>query len=78
VTDWDRIERQLDDRTTAHACAFCGDRIPAGDEVRWGLAVRGPSGQTAVVWIHSRCFRERLHPSVRRAFAGPAPGASPI
>ena len=78
MTDWDRIERMLDDRTTAYACAFCGDRIPAGDEARWSLAVRGPSGQTAVVWIHRRCFLERLNPNVRWPFAGPKPDEPPV
>lgn len=71
MTDWARIERSLDDRTTAHVCAFCGERIPAGDQNRWSLAVRGPSEQTAVVWMHGDCFRTRLHPKVRQSFAGP-------
>jgi hypothetical protein len=74
MTDWERIERVLDDRATGHACAFCGEPIPAGDETRWSLAVRGPGGQTGVVWMHAPCFRTRLHPTVRPAFAGPAPG----
>ncbi len=72
--DWTRIEQNLDDRTTAHNCAFCFERIPAGDESRWALAVRALTGQTAVVWVHADCFRTRLHPSVRRGFEGPAPG----
>lgn len=73
MTDWARIERNLDDRTTAHACAFCGEKISSGDQDRWSLAVRRPTGQTAVVWMHGDCFRTRLHPSVRRSFVGPAP-----
>jgi hypothetical protein len=77
VTDWTRIEQSLDDRTTAHACAFCGERIPVGDEHRWSLAVRGPSKQTAVVWMHGDCFRMRLHPKVRRSFVGPASDSPP-
>jgi hypothetical protein len=77
VTDWARIEQSLDDRTTAHSCAFCFERIPAGDESRWSLAVRAPTGQTAVVWMHAECFRTRLHPKVRRNFAGPTPGPPP-
>lgn len=74
MTDWARIERALDDRTTARNCAFCFERIPVGDENRWSLAVRGPAGRTAVLWTHAECFRTRLHPGVRRTFAGPAPG----
>jgi hypothetical protein len=70
MTDWARIEQNLDDRTTAHNCAFCFERIPTGDENRWSLAVRGPMGQTAVVWMHADCFRTRLHPNVRQSFSG--------
>jgi hypothetical protein len=74
VTDWERVERVLDDRAAAHACAFCGGAIALGDTTRWGLAVRAPTGQTSVVWIHPECLRTRLHPSMRSAFNGPVPG----
>ena len=63
--DWPKVERILDDTRTAHACVFCGRRIPVDDEARWGLAIRKLSGSTAMVWVHARCFVERLHPSVR-------------
>ena len=77
MTDWERVERVLDDRTTMHACAFCGDAIAVGDTARWSLAVRGPAGEISVVWIHPECFRGRLHPSMRSTFSAPAPGPQP-
>jgi hypothetical protein len=77
-TDWARIERILDSRTTAHSCAFCGTRIPIDDEARWGLAVRRLSGHTSVVWVHPACFVEKLHPKVRPPFEDWAPGAHAI
>ena len=77
MTDWERVERVLDDRTTMHACAFCGGAIAVGDTARWSLAVRGPAGEMSVVWIHPECFRGCLHPSMRSTFSGPAPGPQP-
>jgi hypothetical protein len=77
VTDWSQLEKHLDDRSVAHSCAFCGQRIPAGDADRWSLAVRRLGGHTSVVWVHGPCFIGQLHPSVKRAYLPGGPGAPP-
>lgn len=78
MTDWARVERALDDQDVAHGCAFCGGVIPQGDSARWGLAVRRLDGHTSVVWMHSTCFIEHLHPSVQRTYLPGGPAAPPI
>lgn len=77
MTDWTRIERVLDDRTNAHACAFCGGAILIGDTERWSLAVRRSDGATSVVWIHASCFIDELHPHTKKAFLTGGPAAPP-
>lgn len=78
VTDWVRIERQLDDQSVAHSCAFCGERIPPADNDRWSLAVRRLDGHTSVVWVHGSCFVQRLHPTTQRAYRPGGPAAPPV
>ncbi len=76
--DWNKIERILDDKSVAHACAFCGERIEIGDDKRWSLAVRQLSGHTSVVWCHSACFIASLAPNVGRAYEKGGPAAPRI
>ena len=40
-----RLARHLDNRDTAHGCAFCGGRVAVGDQERWSM----PSGRPMVV-----------------------------
>ncbi len=69
MTDWSRIERVMDDRSVKHACAFCGDVIPVGDEGRWSLAVREADGRVSTLWVHPGCFLDRVQPSTRLGLA---------
>jgi hypothetical protein len=69
MTDWALIERHLDDHSVNHACAFCGERILAGDTKRWSLAVRRDDLQMSVLWIHPQCFVAHLHPLVRGPYS---------
>jgi hypothetical protein len=78
MTDWLHVERVLDDRTVAHACAFCDGSIPLGDSDRWSLAVRPDPGNIHVVWIHRACLLERLEPRSRSRFENPPFGDRPI
>jgi len=78
VTDWSRVERNLDDQSVAHSCAMCGEVIPQGADTRWSLAVRRLDGHTSVLWIHPACFIAQLHPSARRAYLPGGPAAPPI
>ena len=78
MSDWGKIERVLDDQTTPHLCAFCGNEIPTQDARRWSLAVRRLDGATSVVWAHPRCFIDQLHPSARQPYLPGGPAAPDV
>jgi hypothetical protein len=68
MTDWELIERHLDDHSTTHGCAFCGGAILPDDGSRWSLAVRRPKDRMSVLWVHPGCLVDRLHFSARAPY----------
>ena len=78
MTDWLQVERVLDDRTAAHACAFCGAAIPVGDAARWSLAIRPDPEHISVVWVHRACLLAQVQPTHRQRFKDPPFGDRPI